>query len=80
MIKNLDIKKNITIQRNDKIKETLILRLNCSKAKKQLNWKRLWNTSLSIQKTSEWYKTFLEKKSVLEITKNQIKDYFKGGI
>jgi CDP-glucose 4,6-dehydratase len=80
MIKNLDIKKKIIIQRNNKIKETIMLRLNCSKAKKKLNWKRLWNTSLSIQKTSEWYKAYLEKKGVLEITKNQIKDYFKGGI
>jgi CDP-glucose 4,6-dehydratase len=80
VFKNLDIKKNFIIQKNKQIKETLILRLNCSKAKQQLNWKRLWNTSMSIKKTSEWYKIFLEKKNILQITKNQINDYFKDGI
>ena len=80
MFKNLGIKKKIIIQKNNKIKETLILRLNCSKAKKQLNWKRLWNTSMSIKKTSEWYRIYLEKKNILEITKKQINDYFKDGI
>ncbi len=80
VFKNLGIKKKIIIQKNNKIKETLILRLNCSKAKKQLNWKRLWNTSMSIKKTSEWYRIYLEKKNILEITKKQINDYFKDGI
>ena len=62
------------------MKETLVLRLNCAKAKKQLNWKRLWNTSISIKKTSNWYKAYLEKKNVLKLVNNQINDYFKDEI
>jgi len=80
VFKNLKITKKIIVQKNSQIKETLILRLNCSKAKQKLDWKRLWSTSLSIQKTSEWYKAYLEKKNVLQISKKQINDYFKDGI
>lgn len=80
VFKYLGTKKKIIIKKNKQIKETLILRLNCSKAKKKLNWQRSWNTSLSIKKTAAWYKAYLEKKNILEITKEQINDYFKGGI
>jgi CDP-glucose 4,6-dehydratase len=80
VFKNLDINKKIIVKKNKQMKETLILRLNCSKAKKQLNWKRLWNTSISIKKTSNWYKAYLEKKNFLKVTNNQINDYFKDGI
>ncbi len=80
IFKYLDIRKKIIIKKNYKIKETLILRLNCSKAKKKLNWQRSWNTALSIKKTAEWYKTYLEQKNILQITKKQINDFFKKGI
>ncbi len=80
VFKYLDIKKKIIIKKNNQIKETLILRLNCSKAKKSLNWQRIWSTSLSIKRTAEWYKTYLEQKNILQVTKKQINDYFKGGI
>ena len=77
--KYLGTKKKIIIKRNKKIKETIILRLNCSKAKKRLYWKRSWNTPLSIKKTAEWYKTYLQQKNILDISKKQIYEYFKGG-
>ena len=80
LFENLEAKKKFFIKRNNKIKETLILRLNCSKAKKHLDWRILWNTSISIKKTSEWYKAYLNKHNILQITKEQINEYFKEGI
>lgn len=80
VFKYLGIKKKIDIKKNKQIKETLILRLNCLKAKKKLNWKRTWNTPLSIKKTAEWYKSYLDHKNILQFSKKQINDYFKGGI
>jgi len=80
IFKYLKINQKILIIKNKKIKETLILRLNCSKAKKKLNWQRSWSTVMSIKKTAEWYKAYMEKRNIFEIAKKQIDDFFKVGI
>ncbi len=40
--------------------EAKLLRLDCTKANTQLNWKPVWNTNEAIHKTIVWYKDFYE--------------------
>lgn len=51
------------------------LRLNSSKAQKNLLWKPRWNSETAVKKTVEWYKAYLEKENLLKITAAQIESY-----
>ncbi len=42
--------------------EAKLLRLDISKATKELDWKPVWNTLTAIEKTIEWYKNFYTNK------------------
>ncbi len=44
-----------------KFHESTLLKLDCTKAEKQLGWKPTWNIELGIKKTAEWYKNFYQK-------------------
>ena len=57
--------------------EANFLKLDCSKAKSQLNWKPIWNVEIAVQKTVEWAKYFYQNIDVEEITKQQIELYLK---
>lgn len=41
--------------------EAKLLRLDCTKANTQLQWKPVWDTETAIRKTIEWYRLFYEK-------------------
>jgi len=56
--------------------ESKILMLNSDKSKKILNWQTKYNLEQSIKLTSCWFKDFFEKKNILEVTQNQIINYF----
>ena len=56
--------------------ENKILMLNSDKSKKILNWQTKYNLEQSIKLTSCWFKDFFEKKNILEVTQNQIINYF----
>jgi CDP-glucose 4,6-dehydratase len=79
-LKKIKIKKKIIVKKNNLFKETVSLQLNCSKARKALNWRNIWNTPDSIKETSDWYKVYIEKGNILKFTKKQINKYFKNGI
>jgi CDP-glucose 4,6-dehydratase len=49
------------------------LLLDISKAKKELNWKPVWDTKTAIRKSIEWYQCFFEKNEI--ITQKQILEY-----
>ena len=69
-------KKNYKIQKkNKKMKETNLLKIDSSKAKKLLNWKSKISTQEAISLTCEWYKRYFEKKELFNFTKNQILNY-----
>lgn len=55
--------------------EANFLKLDCSKIQNTFEWKPLWNISDSVNKTVEWYKAYINKKDMFEITIDQIKKY-----
>jgi len=59
------------------VHEANYLRLNSSKAKEKLFWKPRWNSVTAVKKTVEWYKTYLEKGNLSEITLRQIESYYE---
>ena len=68
-------KGTFTVQKNDNLHEANLLMLNIEKAEKVLGWKPAYSSSVSIQKTVEWYKNFYENADMLEFTMNQISEY-----
>lgn len=56
--------------------EATFLKLDCSKIKSTLNWHPQWHIDTSLQKTADWYKTYLYERNITNITDFQIKDYF----
>lgn len=53
--------------------EARLLKLDCSKAHQLLGWQPVWSFAQCIQHTTEWYKNYYEKNTV--ITEQQIADY-----
>ncbi|MGP8015846.1 MAG: CDP-glucose 4,6-dehydratase [Smithella sp.] len=51
------------------------LKLDSSKARKSLLWTPRWNSVTAVRKTVEWYKVYLEKGNLSEITSKQIEEY-----
>jgi CDP-glucose 4,6-dehydratase len=68
---------------NDKnFKETIILKLNTSKTKKELSWRQVLSFSKTVEFTALWYIYFYKNKNknlfcMTDFTKNQIMQYFK---
>ena len=55
----------------DNFKETNILKLNSSKAKKELQWVTKWDLNKSITKTIEWNSLYKKGFSAREICEKQ---------
>ena len=62
--------KNITLH------EAQLLKLNCDKANHILSWYPRWSVKKTIEVTADWYKVYLERGDLEEITDIQINDYF----
>lgn len=73
----LNKKKKIIVKKS-KFIEAKLLKLNSNKSITFLKWTNKWNMKKSIFQTASWYKQFLEKKKIKEISMHQIKDYFKN--
>ncbi|MBS1512384.1 MAG: CDP-glucose 4,6-dehydratase [Bacteroidetes bacterium] len=71
------LKKHISILKNNSIKESGILKLNCEKAFAQLEWKPLLNFEQTLKFTSEWFNAFYSEKNVRKFTLNQLGAYEK---
>lgn len=52
---------------NSEFSESQLLKLDCSKAKKELKWYPLWNIEETIKNTVLWYKAYLEDNRVISI-------------
>jgi GDPmannose 4,6-dehydratase len=48
-----------------------------TKANSKLGWKPKYNLEKSLILVANWYKSFLQKKNLLAISKEQINSYFK---
>jgi CDP-glucose 4,6-dehydratase len=68
------------IKKNTSLKnyyESKILMLNSTKSKDTLNWKPKYNLKESIKLISFWHKQFLAKKDILNVSQQQIMNYFE---
>lgn len=56
--------------------EANLLFLDCTKAKAVLRWKPRWSISMSVEKTVEWSKEYLDGKDLKSSMDNQIRESF----
>lgn len=49
----------------DFYKEAKYLRLDCTKASENMNWKSVWPIQKAVEKTAQWYKNYYEKGEIL---------------
>jgi len=47
-----------------KLHEASLLKLDCSKAYSELNWKSVWNAEITFDKTINWYKKYSQDKMI----------------
>jgi len=74
--KNISIN-NINYENTINLHETSTLKLNISKVKENLNWLPKWGFEKTIQKTCDWYKTYMSNGDLKEITTKQINEYLE---
>ncbi|RDH40960.1 MAG: CDP-glucose 4,6-dehydratase [Candidatus Aquirickettsiella gammari] len=55
--------------------EASILQLDCSKAKKYLGWRPIWNIDRGLKETVDWYLAYQERQDMRDITIHQISKY-----
>jgi CDP-glucose 4,6-dehydratase len=55
--------------------EAHYLRLDITKAKKNLGWKPQWEIEKALDLIREWTKAYRDKQSILEVCNKQIKEY-----
>lgn len=67
-----ELKVELTPEHLTGFKETSYLRLSWEKAKRVLNWSPKLSLDESVDWTLDWYRTFYEGKSCVELTKKQI--------
>lgn len=64
--------------RGNHLHEAFFLRLDCSKAKKQLEWKPFFNLKTALEKTVEWYSAYYRGNiDMFSLTQQQIGFYEK---
>jgi CDP-glucose 4,6-dehydratase len=56
--------------------EANLLYLDCTKARKLLNWQPVWDLDKTIEKTANWYSAWIESKEV--ISRQQLTDYISA--
>lgn len=56
--------------------EANLLYLDCSKANGQLGWQPVWNISTTLEKTADWYRTFMESETT--ISTQQLAQYVEA--
>lgn len=64
------------IDNNPQPHEANYLKLDCSKAKSELDWYPKWDIQKTLTSIVEWNKQFLSGNNIRKITENQIDEYF----
>ena len=62
--------------KSTKYKESIILRLNSSKATKDLKWKPKFTITQTLNKTADWYKSYINNDNIIEKSYDDIVEYF----
>jgi CDP-glucose 4,6-dehydratase len=65
------------VDTNPQPHEANYLKLDCSKAKAELNWGPKWNIETTIKSIVNWNKAYLCGENIRTVTENQIDQYFK---
>ena len=68
-----NLKWNVKIKK--KFRESNLLKLNSTKAKKKLKWTNKLSFNETIKMTAEWYRMYYKKKNMISFTSNQIKEF-----
>ncbi len=63
------------IEKSKNIHEAKLLSLDCSKAIHEMKWRPNWNLEKAIEHTVNWYKAYLQKEDLYNITLIQINEY-----
>lgn len=58
--------------------ESNFLKLDSSKLKSSLGWEPHWDAEMTVRKTAEWYKAWLNGENVREYMDKQIEDFIAG--
>ena len=64
-----------SIDNNPQPHEANYLKLDCSKAKAELNWIPKWDIETALKSIVDWNKAFLEGKDIRKVTLEQINNY-----
>ena len=76
LVKYWPDKVKINVLKKKKYKESNLLKLNCTKAKK-IGWRSMLSFKESISLTTIWYRNFyFNKKKIFDFSKDQITNYF----
>jgi CDP-glucose 4,6-dehydratase len=67
------------IDNNPQPHEANYLKLDCSKAKCELDWFPKWNIETTLHRIVEWNKAFIKGEDIRTVTINQINQYFNKG-
>ena len=62
----------------DQPHEARLLKLDCAKANKVLNWSEVWDRQKTFEKTVNWYRSFYEEQK--GFNKSDLKDYVESAI
>jgi len=71
-------KASFSIDMNPQPHETNYLKLDCSKAKVELNWIPKWDIETTLKSIVDWNKGFLNEDNIRNITEKQIEKYFEN--
>ena len=67
---------SILVEKENRMPEAEILRLDSNKAKKKLNWKPAMSIEETISNTAQWYRSFYNSPDgIFELTLKQISSY-----
>ena len=65
------------IEDKEKFNESKLLKLDCTKAYRDLNWKSTMGFQETIDFTSEWYLKYLNNNKILNMSVKQIMDFYE---
>lgn len=77
---NFDGKIKYSIDKTKQPHEAHYLKLDITKAKKQLNWKPRWNVQTTLNKICDWVKAYQQKENIKKVCIEQIQDFCKTKI
>ncbi len=70
-------KGSIQMNKDQQPHEAGQLRLDISKSMSYLNWHPIWSTKKAIEKTTNWYKAFLEGESAVNLVQKDINEFLE---